>query len=309
MGDLVLPGAVSATSLDLPPGLSYDEWARAGQTLARIERACMWWIGDWWHYGVHAYGERASQVLDMDTYVFQTFMDAGWVAGKIPTSRRREVLSWSHHREVAALDPHEQDYWLDRAEQEGLSRNDLRRDIRRPALGPAPEVPEGEYAVILADPPWPMDNAPLPSRGVENHYETMPLDDILALDFPKADHAVLFLWTTNARLIDALEVAAAWGFEYRTNFTWVKDRIGLGHWNRLQHELLLVCRRGDMSPPAEGDRVSSVIHAPAGRHSEKPVEVHEAIERMYPDLPKLELFARRERDGWATWGNEVAALA
>ena len=68
---------------------------------------------------------RAAQALDSETYSFQTFKDAGWVAGAIETSRRRDVLSWSHHKEVAALEPDEQDRFLDLAVSEQVRDGSL----------------------------------------------------------------------------------------------------------------------------------------------------------------------------------------
>jgi len=87
---------------------------------------------------------------------------------------------------------------------------------------------------------------------------------------PAASKAVLYLWAVNSLLPEALQVITAWGFHYATNYAWVKDKWGLGHWNRTQHELLLVAVRGKFSTPAEGARTSSVIHAPRRRHSQKP---------------------------------------
>jgi N6-adenosine-specific RNA methylase IME4 len=97
----------------------------------------------------------------------------------------------------------------------------------------------------------------------------------------------------------------AWGFTYRTNIVWVKDAIGLGYWVRNQHELLLIGARGEMRAPAVGARRSSVIKSPRREHSRKPDEAYALIEQMYPELPKIELFARHARPGWAAWGNDV----
>jgi N6-adenosine-specific RNA methylase IME4 len=107
-------------------------------------------------------------------------------------------------------------------------------------------------------------------------------------------------------LEEALQVIAAWGFSYKSNVVWVKDKIGLGYLVRNQHELLLIATRGSMPCPLPANRPSSVIAAPRREHSRKPDEAYELIERMYPDLPKLELFARYTRLGWDVWGNETA---
>src|SRR5262249_32711497 len=92
---------------------------------------------------------------------------------------------------------------------------------------------------------------------------------------------------------------------YATNIAWVKDKTGLGYWVRNQHELLLIATRGNIPSPAPSRRPASVINAPRREHSRKPDEAYALIERMYPELPKIELFARQARPGWAAWGNEV----
>jgi N6-adenosine-specific RNA methylase IME4 len=67
--------------------------------------------------------------------------------------------------------------------------------------------------------------------------------------------------------------------------------------------------RGDMPSPSPGNRPSSVIHAPRREHSRKPDEAYELIETAFSRLPKIELFARETRAGWAAWGNEIAREA
>ena len=128
-GQLSLPGEVTPVSLQLPDGLKFEAWEAIGGQISECERSVMWWMGDWWRYGDQAYGERAAQALDSD-YGFQAWADAGWVAGKIESSRRHEVLTWSHHREVAALDPEQQDELLRWAAAEGATRNELRAKVK-----------------------------------------------------------------------------------------------------------------------------------------------------------------------------------
>jgi len=137
----------------------------------------------------------------------------------------------------------------------------------------------------------------------------MPTDTICALPINElaTDAAALFLWTTAPHLPEALHVITAWGFEYKTHAVWVKDWIGLGYFVRNQHELLLVATRGDMPCPLPANRPPSVVTAPRREHSRKPDEAYELIERMYPELPKVELFARSRRLGWDAWGNEAPA--
>jgi N6-adenosine-specific RNA methylase IME4 len=166
------------------------------------------------------------------------------------------------------------------------------------------------YAVLHADPPWHFEVYNEESgveRAAGNYYPTMSLDEICALPVLSlaAPDAILFMWTTAPHLQESFQVLAAWGFEYKTNAVWVKDKIGLGYFVRNQHELLLVATRGDMPSPSPANRPPSVISAPRREHSRKPDEAYALIEAMYPALPKLELFARQRRPGWDVWGNET----
>jgi len=165
----------------------------------------------------------------------------------------------------------------------------------------------GRFPVIYADPPWRYDFAPTDSRKIENAYPTMDLEDIKALpvDGVCHDDAVLFLWATSPKLPEAFAVMEAWGFTYRTCMVWVKDKIGMGYYARQKHELLLIGARGNLPVPEPGNRPPSVIEAPRGEHSKKPDETYGIIEAMYPEYTRLELFARRTREGWASWGNQV----
>jgi N6-adenosine-specific RNA methylase IME4 len=170
-------------------------------------------------------------------------------------------------------------------------------------------VLSGQYPIILADPPWKYENPPMGggNRSIENQYPTMTLEEICALPVADIcmDDALLYLWATAPKLAECVQVIEAWGFEYRTNFVWVKDKIGMGYHARSQHELLLVAKKGKIPPPPVEARVSSVIYADRTEHSVKPAAFHELIESMYPELPRIELFSRKKREGWAHWGNEV----
>jgi len=174
---------------------------------------------------------------------------------------------------------------------------------------PAPALPEGPFELIYADPPWQLGH-PDSRHAPENHYPSMPLDDIKALSIPAADDAILYLWTVNHLLPQALDVCTAWGFQYVGNLAWVKPSIGLGVWARNRHELLLIGRRGRISPPEPDQRPDSVIEAKRARHSAKPATVYTLLETAYQHLSKLELFHRgHARPGWTTWGNETGPAA
>jgi len=164
-------------------------------------------------------------------------------------------------------------------------------------------LPEGIFSVIYADPPWTYTHSFL--AGAPNtHYTTMTTEKICELDIPSHKDAVLFLWSTNPLLEDAFKVIEAWGFQYKTNIAWVKDRTGTGHYVRGQHELLLICTKGNIGTPPTEARVPSVLHAPRTEHSKKPHEVYDIIEAMYPTGKRLELFSRNNKETWTMWGAE-----
>jgi N6-adenosine-specific RNA methylase IME4 len=162
-----------------------------------------------------------------------------------------------------------------------------------------------KYQVIYADPPWRYDFSKSNSREIENQYSTMDVDAICSLRVPSDQDAVLYLWATAPKLLEALKVMAAWGFTYKTHAIWDKEIIGMGYWFRGQHELLLVGVKGTFSPPLQALRTSSVIRSRRNKHSRKPTEIVELISTWYPDHYKLEMFARQKQDGWDCWGNEV----
>ncbi len=169
-----------------------------------------------------------------------------------------------------------------------------------------PRFPSGPYGVIYADPPWKFNvwSEQGLDRAAENHYPVMDVDSIRSLGpfLPAAGDCVLFLWATAPMLVAALQVMASWGFDYKSSCVWHKNVAGTGYWNRSRHELLLVGTRGNVPAPAQGTQWSSVLEAPIGKHSEKPNCFHAMIEEYFPHLPKIELFARRARPNWDSWG-------
>ena len=176
-----------------------------------------------------------------------------------------------------------------------------------------------KFEIVLADPPWNESGGGKIKRGADMHYKLMKTKDIIALG-PRlmpyiADDAFLFLWVTNRYLQAGLDTLSAWGFSYRTNFVWVKDRIGLGFYARGQHELCLLGVRGSPARSQRGggggsngfDIYPSVLNAPRGIHSKKPEAFYKIIEsyKTHADSLCLELFARDVRANWSSWGNEL----
>lgn len=166
--------------------------------------------------------------------------------------------------------------------------------------------PSGKYAVLLADPPWEYRNDNFPMSAAA-HYPSMSIEAICEMadvvNRCVTEETVLFLWATPPLLPEALQVMAAWGFEYKTHLVWDKERaMGTGWFVWPRHELLLIGVRSKTPHPR--DRSESIFFASRRRHSEKPEEAYTIIERMYAG-PYLEFFARAKREGWAAYGNEI----
>jgi N6-adenosine-specific RNA methylase IME4 len=164
------------------------------------------------------------------------------------------------------------------------------------------------YGVIYLDPPWrfqPYSRISGMDRAADNHYPTLDLAALKAMKVPAAEDCVLFLWATAPMLLQAAELMAAWGFTYKTHVVWEKDQIGTGYWVRSVHELLLIGVRGNVPAPLPGTQIESIVPAPRGEHSAKPEVFARWIQQMFPNVPKLEMFARTQRPGWDCWGNEV----
>jgi len=140
------PASLTTTSWSSAGGLPVGEWIQQGRWLGAVGRASGWWIGDWIRYGNRRYGEKYEEAATLTGYDCQSLMNMAYVAGRYETSRRRENLSFSHHAELAALPPADQEIWLDRVEAGQLSvralRFELREARRRAALraGRAPEL-------------------------------------------------------------------------------------------------------------------------------------------------------------------------
>jgi hypothetical protein len=124
--------ARGASPVAWTPGqeLDVNEWASAGRRIGVVGRCVQWLLGDWIVYGNEKFGERYARASKITGYDPQTLMNMVYVASRFPTSRRRENLSWSHHEALAALEPDEQEDWLDQAAVHRWSVSDLRTMLR-----------------------------------------------------------------------------------------------------------------------------------------------------------------------------------
>lgn len=171
---------------------------------------------------------------------------------------------------------------------------------------PTKEDVPSRFKTILADPPWEHQQQH-GRKGAVTHYNLMSLDRIKAMPVSALaeDDSHLWLWCTNASLRDGYDVADAWGFQPRSILTWVKFRLGLGHYLRNSTEHVLFATRGNA--PVQFRSQPTWINAPVLEHSRKPDELYAVVERVSPG-PYLELFARRRPPstrGWFVWGNEI----
>lgn len=162
------------------------------------------------------------------------------------------------------------------------------------------------WRTIVADCPWPYDDPGI-RGGTERHYETMTLSRIACLPVRDLawDNAHLWLWITNAHLLEGVgaQVAREWGFEPKTVLTWDKGSFGTGHYLRNQTEHCIFAVRGKAPPLARN--VSTMFRARRSSHSAKPLAFLDIVERVSPG-PYLELFSRGPaRDGWTRVGNAI----
>jgi N6-adenosine-specific RNA methylase IME4 len=256
--------------------------------------------------------ERAAEVRDHGAPELQSAVERGVVS----VAAAADVASLTKDAQCALLAKMDKREILRAAQEIRAERATARRADQHAKLlslsnANAPLSSDRKYPVILADPPYRFDHQRSVDREPENHYPTLSTEQICALPVSDlaTDDAVLFLWTPAPMLPHALNIIRRWGFEYLTHAVWVKDKIGLGTYLRHQHELLLIGYQGNHIARDPSRLPSSVIHAPRREHSRKPDEGYELIERMYPGLPKIELFARNARAGWAAWGNQAPTRA
>jgi len=191
--------------------------------------------------------------------------------------------------------------------------------LRSGSVSSCNDLLHGNFKTVVADPPWTYtfetrktEVAGTGWRGApQNHYSTMKFDDIAAMPIGDiaAPDATLWLWVVNPMLAKGIELVTRWGFQYRSLLTWAKvtkdgnPAIGMGYWMRGSTEHLMLATRGKVQPKSKSQ--PTWFKAGVGEHSAKPDQSYAIIEK-FSDGPYLELFARRKRDGWTTWGNETS---
>jgi hypothetical protein len=288
-----LPGTTSMVGYELPRLTDLKTWLEIGQQLEELHEtqsrrlsAVYWWIGDWLVFGEEHFGEEHSQALDEITanYRDETLRNMAWVASRIPRVSRLTDLSWSKHQAAAALSAPDQEEVLDAAVEEGWSVNRIRDEVkqrrrRKAFVEPAQSAPRLSSPSAATDIEVPREAPPTddlpayyavyasPKWRLSDLDEGDSTDDLkLALEGVKiAKDAVCFLWAHPAKLPNALDIMAAWGFRLKTCGVKVRplgDYLPTTErclWLKPMHEVLLVGGRGLLPPVNPSDGVPSVI--------------------------------------------------
>lgn len=177
----------------------------------------------------------------------------------------------------------------------------------------------GPYDVILTDPPWHYYGDPNKMGAAGKHYSLMSNEELMGMPIGNLINktGIVFIWTTSYTLETALQCIKSWGLHYRgIAFVWVKTRndgVPIGARGvrpsiiKPLTELVLVASKVEKGRPMKlyDESIRQTIFAPTGKHSQKPLHVHRAIESMYPEAKKLEMFSRSPEPGWVCWGNQV----
>lgn len=176
---------------------------------------------------------------------------------------------------------------------------------------------QGQYDLIYADPPWKQSKGG--KKSVRKNSSGKPLDyPVCSLDEIKehlrlatnasGENSILFLWTIDKYLFEAQEIAESLGYKLHARMIWDKvTGIPAAFTVRYGHEYLLYMYKGKLTPVAKDERgkIHTVFREKVTKHSKKPEIAYEIIERLYPNLKKLEMYARNTRPGWDCFGNEV----
>jgi N6-adenosine-specific RNA methylase IME4 len=190
----------------------------------------------------------------------------------------------------------------------------LRQTHKERLPGKIAALPNGQYRVIYADPPWRYNDARntgdhRQSTGALDHYNDETLEKLKTLDMKSiaAPDCVLFCWATFPLFEDALEVVESWGFTYKTAFVWDKGHGSFGNYHDAEAELLIVATSGSNITPDVDKKEKQIQQFARGKHSAKPDEWRQMIDRLYVLGPRVILFHRGPcPKGWAVWGAEAA---
>jgi hypothetical protein len=151
--------------VDIDMKATFAQWEDEYEKARNVDRGINWWLGDILRIGQERWGEAFAAVVDPN--FAEQHKNKMWVAGRVPKERRRAALSWSLHREVAAMRDDDMVAWLDKAEAgdngEPWSVARIREEIKKtrdnqppaddePELTLKPEVRPDRDAEITVEP-------------------------------------------------------------------------------------------------------------------------------------------------------------
>ena len=178
-----------------------------------------------------------------------------------------------------------------------IKKQQKRVDTPSPVEQPIPVITlNNKYDVIYCDCPWESELADSNKKDSSRSYPSMLLKDIMTLNIPAEDNAIIFMWATASFLIKALQVMAKWGFVYQTCTVWDKQIADTGQWIHGQHELLLIGIKGKYTIPTTDANISSVYREKRRKNSNKPDFYYGMIEQMCPGGKYLEVFAQEKHN-------------
>lgn len=300
------------------------EWETAFELAGAASESSPYWVGDLVSYADSRaeWREKLDQAKSITNLAEQTLHNLGSVCRRVAQTERDVAPSFSHAAIVAKLDPPEQHKWLRKAAREGWHKRELDQELKasqkRGVLRGAAPL-EGMFRVWLVDFPWQYRQGQPSKVSAQSHYPGMSVQQGIKLgsmiEAHATKHAVMFFWVTAPMLYyasdritpDPYRIITACGFTPKTGGVWDKVEHVFGHYLSIRHEHLIIATRGNCTPDRPTPMIDSVFTERKSRvHSEKPEAVAKMIARLY-DGPYCEMFARKERKDWTTYGNQVGA--
>lgn len=212
---------------------------------------------------------------------------------KIETKAPEEVKVKLSTGEMSINEAYKEIRKAEKEEQKQIAIESLNREISEPT---------GLYHVLVVDPPWQYEKrAEDATHRGRCLYPTMTIQEIMDMEIPAEENAILWLWTTNAFLHEAYHIIEEWDFTPKTVLTWVKDRMGTGDWLRGKSEHCILAIRG--KPVIDLTNQTTILNAPLREHSRKPDEFYDMVNDLCPGR-KIDIFSREPRVGWDQWGCE-----
>ena len=190
----------------------------------------------------------------------------------------------------------------------------LKNNMKNTYTEPTPPFPKEKFDILYVDPPWDYKgqlqhngSGGRDTGGALKHYPTVTVKQMSmwpVMDITN-DNALLFMWSSSPHLDQAIDLGKNWGFQWATvGFVWEKKKVNPGFYTMSQCELCLVFKKGKIPKPRGSRNERQFLSEMRGRHSQKPNEIRNRIQKMFPDQKKLEMFARQKTKGWSVWGLE-----